>query len=303
MWNRSAVLLMVCVVAGCVTQNRGSSPLKWLTKQGVAPPPMGVGAFWPVDAPTINARNAIMIDAKTGRTLYQKNADVMGPVASLQKLLTALLVIERGRLSERVVIRKEDTSVVPAKLGLRPREAYSRVSLIAAAIVASENDAAAALGRDHSGSTKKFADVMNQKARKLGAKNTHFENATGLPARQHSTARDMARIAYHAYRNPMLRLIMAAPRYSFKFVDGRTKNLRNTNLLLRRDPIFNGMKTGFTFESGRCFISSATMNGREVILVQLGGESRYIFNDAERMMRWGLARVTPYGDSVSKSGR
>lgn len=247
-------------------------------------------AVWPVDGPAIQARSAILIDARTGRVLFQKYADTRTQVASTQKLVTALVLLGRGNLDGRLIIAPEDCAVEPAKLGVRAGQSYSRRSLLTAMMVKSENDAAAALARDHSGGTAAFAEAMNRKAWDLGARDSCFVNPHGLPAFQHSTARDMARVAFRAYREPELRRMMNLRFTTFVFADGRVKSLESTNKLLGRSPIFNGMKTGYTFAAGRCLISSASLGGREVILVQLGSRTSFIFDDAERVMRWGLAR-------------
>lgn len=229
-----------------------------------------------------------MIDARSGLTLYQKYADSRIQVASTQKLLTALLILRRGNLDGRFLVAAPDTYVEPSKLGLRPGQSYTRRTLLSAMMVKSENDAAAALARDHSGSVPAFAAAMNSAAWDLGAHNSHFANPHGLPAYQYSTARDMARIAFRAYREPFLRRLMNSRYYTFVFSTGRRKTLENTNQLLARSAMFNGMKTGYTFAAGRCLISSASAGGREVIMAQFGSKTRYIFDDAERMMRWGL---------------
>lgn len=254
----------------------------------VAADPAGAPSVWPSNAPSVYARSAILIDARTGRTLYQKFADTKTQVASTQKLVTALVVIDRGNLLQPVTIQRADTLVEPTKLGVRAGQTYSRMNLLSAMLVKSENDAAAALARDNAGSIPSFAVLMDRKAREVGAYDTHFVNPHGLPAYQYSTARDMAKVAYRAYHEPLLRSIVCRPTYSFTFADGRTRTLENTNKLLKRSTIYNGMKTGFTNAAGRCLISSASANGREVILVQFGSKTSYIFDDAERLMQWGL---------------
>ena len=109
----------------------------------IADSPPGAGQIWPSDAPSIRARTAIMIDARTGLTLYQKYADVHTQVASTQKLLTALVILRRGNLDGRLIVAPQDTSVEPSKLGIRPGQSYTRRTLLSAMMVKSENDAAA----------------------------------------------------------------------------------------------------------------------------------------------------------------
>ena len=288
--KRSILALLVVILVGCATYEPAPMPVRraeaW--RSPVADSPPGAGPIWPVNAPPIHARAAIMIDARSGLTLFQKNADSHIQVASTQKLLTALIILRRGNLDGRLQIATPDTFVEPTKLGLRPGQFYTRRMLLSAMMVKSENDAAAALARDHSGSIPAFASTMNNTAWDLGAHNSHFANPHGLPAYQYSTARDMARIAFRAYREPFLRRLMNSRFYTFVYANGRQRTLENTNKLLQRSSIFNGMKTGYTFAAGRCLVSSASAGGRDVILAQFGSSTRYVFDDADRMMRWGL---------------
>ncbi len=199
-------LVGTLILAGCATQEFTPVPIQRaeLWRSPIADGPPGAGQLWPSDAPPIHARAAILIDARSGLTLYQKYADQRTQVASTQKLLTALLVLKRGNLDSRVVVAPQDTYVEPSKLGIRAGQTYSRRTLLSAMMVQSENDAAAALARDCFGTPVAFASVMNNTAWELGAHNSHFANPHGLPAHQYSTARDMARIAFRAYREPLL---------------------------------------------------------------------------------------------------
>ncbi len=284
---RLAAIAAIAALAGCAS----TPPSAQTRRAQTAPPPVATapahaGPVWPANAPQLHAQSAILIDARTGEVLFQKNADQPRPVASTQKLLTALLVANRGNLDAPVTIMPEDTRVEPTKLGLRAGERYTRRSLLECIMVKSCNDACAALARDHSGTEAAFAGQMNSTAWALGARQSHFVNSHGLPASQYSTARDMARIAFRAYRNPELRRLMQERQTVFRHNNGRLTVLKATNKLLDRSTAFNGMKTGFTNAAGRCLVSSGHMNGREVILVQLGSKSQYIFDDAERAMAW-----------------
>jgi D-alanyl-D-alanine carboxypeptidase (penicillin-binding protein 5/6) len=248
--------------------------------------PSAPRSLWPSDAPPIKAVSAILIDARTGRTLYEKNADAPRQVASTQKLVTGLIVAEQDPLDTPVRIAPEDTRVEPTKVGLRTGESYPRRQLLCAMMVKSANDCAAALARSHSGSIAAFAEEMNGIARRCGATCSRFVNPHGLPASQHSTARDMARIAFRAYRNPDLRQAMALRSYCFHYANGRLCFLDPTNKLLRISPCYNGMKTGYTESAGKCLITSYSRGGRELILVQLGSHAPQIFNDAQNVIAW-----------------
>jgi serine-type D-Ala-D-Ala carboxypeptidase (penicillin-binding protein 5/6) len=255
-------------------------------------PPGAVGAtIYPANAPLTAASSAIMIDAKTGAVLYLKNPDVHRPVASTQKLLTALILVEDGNLDapDRVIL--SDCQVEPTKLGFRPGDVYTKRQLLAGLLVHSCNDAAVCLARNEAGSLPAFAERMNAKAFSLGATESHFVNPNGLPVPgQYSTARNMARIAFAAYHQPVLRQYMRLPGFEFTYASGRHRYFDATNKLIARSPMFTGMKTGYTEASGRCLVSSASYGGHDVILVQLGGTLRFLFDDAQRMLIWGLNR-------------
>lgn len=279
----AAPLLAALFLAGC------SAPREVRRATPAAPPVATAPTsepLWPAHAPGLFARSAIMIDARNGEVLFQKNADERRVPASTQKLLTALLITRRGNLDAPVTIMPEDTRVEPTRLGLRPGERYTRRALLESIMVKSSNDACAALARDHSGTEAAFVANMNRAAWSLGARNSSFVNSHGLPANQFSTARDIARIAFVAYREPDLRRMMRQRAVYFRHNNGRITVLKATNKLLERSPAFNGMKTGYTDAAGRCLVSSGRLNGREVILVQLGSNTRNIFDDAQRVMAW-----------------
>jgi len=296
---KTAILLVpLLILTGCATsprEVRRASPATSPVASAPSPAPV-----WPANAPGLAAQSAIMIDARSGEVLFQKNADNHRVPASTQKLLTALLVSRRGNLDAPVTIASEDTRVEPTRLGLRAGERYTRRDLLQSVMVKSSNDACAALARDHSGTEAAFAENMNRAAFSLGARDSHFVNSHGLPASQFSTARDLARIAFLAYRDPVLRHMMQQRVVYFRHNTGRVTRLEATNKLLARSAAYNGMKTGYTDAAGRCLVSSGRLNGREVILVQLGSKTRYIFDDAQRVMAWsgrgsGYHGGTSYG--------
>lgn len=280
-----AILLAAALgLAGCA-----SAPNQVRRAEPSAPPVAAAPVadpVWPASAPALAARSAIIIDARSGEVLFQKNADERRQAASTQKLLTAILVARRGGLDGTLTVMTADTRVEPTKLGLRAGERYTRRSLLEAIMVKSCNDACSALARDHSGSDTGFAAEMNRTAWLLGARSSHFANSHGLPAPQYSTARDIARIAFQAYREPELRRMMREQSALFRHNNGRITVLKATNKLLGRSTAYTGMKTGYTDAAGRCLVSSGNPGGREVILVQLGSKTKYIFDDAERLMAW-----------------
>ncbi len=243
------------------------------------------------NAPPIMAASYILIDARNGAVLAARNADTVRHVASTQKLLTALIVAEAGNLDKPVRVSASDVAVEPSKLGVKPGEVYTRRQLLIAFLVKSSNDVANVLARDNAGSTSAFAAKMTAKARALGAGTSSFRNAHGLTAKgQYSTARDMARIGMAAYRNPVIRDAVRRKYFTFRYANGRTVTLENTNEILGRMAECDGMKTGYTVPAGRCLISTAHTWNKDVMLVQLGTKTKYIWNDGISMMRWGLNR-------------
>lgn len=242
--------------------------------------------------PPIRAEAYLLIDARTGAHLASRNADQRRAVASTQKLVTALVVLDAGNLDRAVTVASTDIQVEPTRLGLAPGQRYTRRNLLYAMLVKSGNDVAKALARDNAGSSAAFAQKMNAKMRQLGATSSNFKNPHGLTEPgQYSTARNMARVAMAAYRSSLIRDAVSRRYHKFTFSNGRTVTLENTNKLLGTMSACNGMKTGYTAASGRCLISSARAGGRDVILVQLGTKTQYIFDDARTLMSWGLRQL------------
>jgi serine-type D-Ala-D-Ala carboxypeptidase (penicillin-binding protein 5/6) len=245
--------------------------------------------YTPEGIPKTSAASVIVVDANSGRTLYEKNADQFRAPASTQKLLTALIVAETGFLDRQVTVQPTDTNAEPVKLNIKAGDTYQRIDLLRALLVKSPNDVARCLARDNAGSIEAFAEMMNRRAQQLGAVHSHFVNPNGLPIPgQYSTARDLALIARAAYGNPTIRSIVCLPQLVFRFANGRTRELENTNKLLRRLPYCNGMKTGYTDSAGKCLIASGTRPGRDVIVVVLGDSSSHVWRDASALLSWGL---------------
>jgi len=243
----------------------------------------------PGGIPATGAKSVIIVDARTGQILYEKNPDEFRAAASTQKLLTALIVAERGYLDQPVTVQPIDTLAEPVKLNIKAGDTYQRIDLLRALLVKSPNDVARCLARDNSGSIEAFAEVMNQRARQLGATHSHFVNPNGLPVPgQYSTARDLSIIARAAYGNPTIRSIVCLPQLVFRYANGRTRELENTNKVLKRLPYCNGMKTGYTEAAGHCLIASGARPGRDVIVVVLGDSKSGVWRDASALLSWSL---------------
>lgn len=241
--------------------------------------------------PPVAAESAIVIDPVSGRVLFAKNADTERPIASTQKLLTALVVMDSGNIDKMVTISSDDTLCEPTKLYLKPGETHSRRDLLRVLMVKSANDVGRALARDVGGSQEGFAALMNRKAASLGMRHSHFMNPHGLPAdNQFSTARDIAIASRAAWRSQTIRSFTALRSTTFRHSDGRTKTLTNTNKLLKKVPYCDGLKTGTTNAAGRCLVSSGTLGNRSAIVVVLKSNSANVWNDSEKLLRWALER-------------
>jgi D-alanyl-D-alanine carboxypeptidase (penicillin-binding protein 5/6) len=240
-------------------------------------------------APKVVAERVMVIDPESDEVLLERNADRKGPIASTQKLLTALLVVEDGGLDDIVTIEEADCKCPPVRIGLKAGEQYSRRSLLTALMVKSSNDIAQALARDHAGSQVAFAAQMNARAKELGMNDSHFVNPNGLPAEgQYSTARDLSKLAKAADALPQIRAMVSNRTYVFKRPDGREETLENTNRVLRTYQYCDGMKTGYTNLSGYCLVASGEKEGRRRIVVVLNSTSYSVWKDAQALLEWAL---------------
>lgn len=283
MIRRFVSILLAACFAALPAQ---AAPKKGASSPGVAEPFSVAEDGLP---PRIGAKSYLVLDAATGRVLHEQNADQSRSVASTQKLITAMVIVEDGSLDEMVTVRKSDTLAEPSKLYLKAGETYPRYKLLEILLIKSANDVALCLARDNAGSVEAFAARMNAKARSLGMRDSHFVTPNGLPAPgQHSTARDMARAAMAAYRNRIIRNIVNTKSYTWRYNDGRVKTFTNTNKVLRNYALCNGMKTGYTEGAGHCLISSASFRGQDVIAVVLG-DTKAVWNDSYRLLNWALS--------------
>ena len=221
-----------------------------------------VSAF-PVQA--ISAASAVVLDASTGRILYEKNADRQGLIASTTKIMTALVICERTNVLDRVRIPKEAVGIEGSSMYLQEGEVLTVQELLYGLMLRSGNDAATALAIYCGGTVEGFAQLMNDKAHALNLQKTHFMNPHGLDSPGHySTARDMAVLTAYAMQNPIF-----AHTVSTKTVTVGSRSLRNHNKLLWQIEGAEGVKTGYTKAAGRILVSSTCRNGRRLIVVTM----------------------------------
>lgn len=238
---------------------------------------------------------ALVLDQNNAEVLFEKNANVALPIASITKLMTGLIVVEaRQNMDEILTVTEDDVDHEKfTSSRLRVGSQMTRANLLHIALMSSENRAAAALGRNYPGGVAGFVAAMNAKAQELGMSDTRYVDSSGLSSRNVASARDLAKLAMVAYHQPLLRLYSTDPKSEVD-AGGRIMNYRNTNYLVASPSWEIGLqKTGFINEAGRCLVMQAMISGRAVIMVFLdskGKQSRTA--DAGRVRRW-LEALTP----------
>ena len=236
----------------------------------------------PVSA--LSAEKAIVLDAATGRALYEKQADERSLIASTTKIMTALIVCQRCNVLDRVKIPAEAVGVEGSSMYLREGEVLTVQELLYGLMLRSGNDAAEALAIYCGGTVEGFAELMNDKARELGLKDTHFVNPHGLDAPDHhSTARDLAVLSTYAMADPIFARTVGA-----KSVTVGERVLTNHNKLLWQLPGCEGIKTGYTRAAGRILVSSAMRDGRRLICVTINAPDDW--NDHKALLEDGFSR-------------
>ena len=218
-----------------------------------------------------SAQAEIAMELSTGTILTESNADARLPMASTTKILTAIIIIEDCDLDEEITVPNAAVGAEGSSIYLKKGERINIRDLLYGLMLRSGNDSAAALAIHHSGSLEKFAEAMNDRAKKIGAENSNFKNPSGLPDNEHyTTARDLCKIACYAMHNPMFKEIVSTKNYK-----GQYRSFVNKNKMLRMCEGANGVKTGYTVKAGRCLVSSAERNGMDIVCVVLNCPDMY----------------------------
>ena len=251
----------------------------------------------PVRANAVSARRAYVLDAVSGRVLYEKNPDERSLIASTTKIMTALIVCEQCNVLDRMRIPREAVGIEGSSMYLKEGEILTLQELLYGLMLASGNDAAVALAIYCGGTVEGFAELMNDKARNLGLSGTHFENPNGLDSPgYYSTARDLAKLASYAMENPIFARTVSA-----KNVKAGERYLTNHNKLLWRVDGADGVKTGYTKAAGRILVSSATRDGRRIIAVTIDDPDDWRDHEAlleEGFSRYQVRRIVSTGECV-----
>jgi D-alanyl-D-alanine carboxypeptidase (penicillin-binding protein 5/6) len=245
--------------------------------------------FTVVYADDIQSRAAVVMDAATGRVLYAKNPELRLLPASTTKLMTALVVIEKAKLTDVVTVSRRAAGAPPTKAGLKAGDKVTIETLLYAALMKSANDAAVALAEGVAGSEEEFVALMNMKALAIGANNTHYINANGLPGEgQYITAYDLSKIMRHAIKYPVLKEILGTRITEIATETGKTMHIKNTNKLLWSDEDVLGGKTGYTNQARHCFVCAGERGNETLVVALLGSPRReLLWKESEALMGVG----------------
>lgn len=233
---------------------------------------------------------ALIVNQETGEVLYGKSTNELTPIASLTKLMTAMVVLDaKLPMDEVITINKQDIDTLKhTGSRLRLGAKLTRSELLQIALMASENRAASALGRTYPGGLPAFLNAMHAKAAMLGMTNTQFADATGLNSANVSTAEDLVKMVQAAYEYPEIRDVSTMRSHQVQAGARKPINYVNTNVLVRKSDWIIGLsKTGFINEAGRCLVMQAEIAGQPLIIVLLDSWGKYSrIGDANRIRKW-----------------
>ncbi len=245
----------------------------------------------------LSSSKVLVINQTTGETIYAKNTNIASPIASITKLMTAMVMLDaKLPLSQALSITEEDLDYLKgtgSRLSLGTT--LSRGDMLQLALMASENRAAAALGRNYPGGSYAFVKAMNAKALSLGLVDTEFTDPTGLDSGNISTAEDLVRMVNAAHQYPEIRAASTSASHEVYLNNGYLATFKNTNGLVREGEWDIGLsKTGFISEAGRCLVMQANINGDDMIIVLLDSNGKYSrIGDANRIRKWVEYNVAP----------
>jgi len=245
-------------------------------------------------SPCLTAMSAVIMDADTGQVIYSKNAHLRRPNASTTKIMTAILLIENCGMKRMIRASKRACETPFTSLNLRPGEQISAKDLLMGMMIRSANDAAVVVAEGVGGSVRKFALMMNKKAKEIGCKDTHFVTPNGLPAKGHySTAYDLCLIARYALRYPVFNEAVNTRKY---FLESRTINRKDLAVFAKSKFLKNyqgadGIKSGYLKEAGHCYVGSATRDGWRLISAVLASENSS--QDTTAVMNYAFGSFKP----------
>jgi D-alanyl-D-alanine carboxypeptidase (penicillin-binding protein 5/6) len=284
--------LVLSLVVASASSAAGQTPPPTPVPPYGSPSPFPTALETPRPAPTppkIGAGSAILQDLGTGQVLYAKSAGRRRPIASITKLMTAVVVLEELDLSRKTTVSANAASQLGAELGLQVGERISVKNLLYAALLQSANDAAVALAERIGGTESEFVAAMNERAEALGLEDTYFLGPTGLDDGGYSTALDVARLTREAFDWPMFARIVQTRFRTIPAPSGPDRRIQNRNVLLWLYSPTIGVKTGFTSAAGHCLVAAARFEGMELLAVVLGSPED-AFSDGAALLDYGFRR-------------
>ena len=291
--HRSPLLAYVVgVFVSFLLISTGSFTPSFATAKTVgAPPPQVRTAIAPNQFPPWRiapAQGILLKELNSGRVLYEHDAGKRMSPASLTKIMSALVILERGQLDDLVTISPNAARAHKTHLRMKAGQVFRLDDLLKAMLIMSANDACLAAVEHVGGDETQFVALMNDKAEAIGLADTHFSNGCGFDGEDHySTAEDLAALSVIALDQPIFRQLVREERAIITPISGhRAYVLYNTNRLLGRIPGVEGVKTGFTSKAGRCLIAKVSQNGNDLLLVILNSKRRW--NTATNLITYGL---------------
>lgn len=241
-----------------------------------------------LSVPPVAAAGAICMDADSGKVLWAKDAETPRYMASCTKIMTALLLIEHGKLTDKITAPPDIMKTGESSMHLKPGEQVSVLDMLYALMLRSANDGCVASADYVAGSVPKFVDMMNARAKLIGCQHTHFMNPNGLHDPQHyTTAHDLALIAREAMKNPLFREVVRTQKHKIdRTIDKGDLWMVSRNKWLKKDFTADGIKTGYTVPAGHCYVGSATRDGWRVITVMLNSDHWQI--DNQNLLNWSF---------------
>lgn len=240
-------------------------------------------------SPIVNSKHVLVLDRNSEIILFEKFGFENFPMASTTKIMTATIILENCNLQDVVTISQKASSIHGSTLGIKANSKYTVEQLLYGLMLRSGNDCAIALAEHLSGSIENFSELMNQKAKELNLKNTNFESPHGLDSPNHYTsAYDLARLTNYALKNPTFSKIVSTKEYTLT-TSNSSRTLRNTHELLGNLSGVYGVKTGFTFNAGRCLVTAYKNNNLDFIIVVLGAATKNIrTQDTQNLIKYIL---------------
>lgn len=282
-WSIALVLVMACLVYKQLSSTVSSD--KYEIRDQFPPLVVVPGSE---DGPPVRASAAVLIEARSGAILFAKNAEVRRAPASTTKMMTAIVALEKGRLTQIIKVSRKAARTGGSSIWLKPGDRLSLKELLEGVMLRSGNDGSMAIAEGVSGTVAEFVKQMNIKAREIGALHTNFQNPHGLRAPSHyTTALDLALIARYGLENPWFAKLVKKRMGVLEWQDGTRKmEIRNTNRLLWYFEGADGVKTGTTNEAGHCLVASATRKGKKLVAVVLNSRNRW--SDCASMLEYGF---------------